>query len=149
MHCISTIPTDHLIALCAPVEPVCFTSCDGPHSGIPDDQRPPHWLDAVVAGAGFRGRHRDDLQQVATDIANAWAGGGFTAADLAAWVKVGITEPDIAAECRTEGFNPHEPSDCGFLSTFAWCEADSTWAQALVDGDATAEQAMAAYKGAP
>jgi len=78
---------DHLIAPCAPAEPVCFTSCDGPHSGIPDDQRPPHWLDAVVAGAGFRGRHRDDLQQVATDIANAWAGGGFTAADLAAYDK--------------------------------------------------------------
>lgn len=94
---------DHLIALCAPAEPVCFTSCDGPHSGIPDDQRPPHWLDAVVAGAGFRGRHRDDLQQVATDIANAWAGGGFTAADLAAWVRVGVTEPAVAAECRKRG----------------------------------------------
>ena len=132
-------------ATCAPVEPVCFVSCDGPHSGVPDDRRPPHWLDVVHSGLV----RASTPSTLVSPEATAWAGYGFTAADLAAWVKVGITEPDIAAECRTEGFNPHEPSDCGFLSTFAWCEADSTWAQALVDGDATAEQAMAAYKGAP
>lgn len=146
MHCISTIPTDHLIALCAPVEPVCFVSCDGPHSGVPDDQRPPHWLDVLAEGLASS---RLAAIRSAEYLADVWAGYGFTAADLAAWVAAGITEPAAAAECRTEGFNPHEPSDCGFLSTFAWCEADSTWAQALVDGDATAEQAMAAYKGAP
>lgn len=146
MHCISTIPTDHLIALCAPVEPVCFVSCDGPHSGVPDDQRPPHWLDVLAEGLASS---RLAAIRSAEYLADVWAGYGFTAADLAAWVEAGITEPAAAAECRTEGFNPHEPSDCGFLSTFAWCEADSTWAQALVDGDATAEQAMAAYKGAP
>ena len=142
MRCISTIPTDHFVTLCAPSEPACFTSCDGPHSGTPDDQRPPHWLDAIVAGAGFRSRDRDDLRQVATSIADAWAGYGFTAADITAWVAVDITDPAVAAECRTAGFNPHEEADRAFLAGVGV----ASW---LDDGLVTAEKAMAVYKGAP
>lgn len=141
MLCISTIPTDHLIALCAPVEPMCFTSCDGPHSGVPDDRRPPHRIDALEAGlVALRWPH-DDLETVAGHIADAWAGYGFTAADLAAWVQVDITEPDVAAECRTSGFNPQHEGDRAFLQDTVGIDLD--------EGLLTAEQAMAAYKGAP
>lgn len=145
MTCISTITTD----LCAPVEPVIFHSCDGPHSGTPDDQRPPHWIDAVDAGLVVLWWGYDRLERVAEDVADAWAGYGFTAADLSAWVAVGITEPSIAAECRTAGFNPHEPADCSFILSFVGGDGAEPWCEALDCGDVSPDEAMAAYKGAP
>ena len=148
MHCISTIPTDHLIALCAPVEPVCFVSCDGPRSGVPDDQRPPHWLDVLAEGLASS---RLAAIRSAEYLADVWAGYGFTAADLAAWVAAGIAEPAVAAECRAVGLDPHEEADHAFLRGLGedvpW--GSVCWAEALDAGDVSAEAAWEAYKGAP
>jgi hypothetical protein len=115
------------------------SSCDGPHSGIPDDQRPPHWRDLWYAGLAWAAPARD--------LADAWAGYGFTAADLAAWAAVGITEPTVAAECRTVGFNPRAGADRLFLASSADpTDRDfSSWAERLESGDASAEEAMAAF----
>jgi hypothetical protein len=117
-----------------PAEPALFTCCDGPHSGVPDDQRPPHWLDVMPCWVG----EPTARESAGTAIAAAWAGYGFTAADLAAWIAAGITEPAVAAACRTVGFSPY--TDRGFLSG---------WAERLDLGDATADEAAVAYKGAP
>lgn len=130
-------------ATCAPVEPARFVSCDGPHSGTPDDQRPPHWLDVWETGATW--------PPAARASADAWAGYGFTAADLIAWAAAGITEPAVAAECRAEGFNPREEVDRRFLRSLADPTdlESSTWAEVLDLGDDTAQTAWAAFQGAP
>ena len=135
-------------ATCAPVEPARFVSCDGPRSGVPDDQRPPHWLDVMAEGLASS---RLAAIRSAEYLADVWAGYGFTAADLAAWVAAGITEPAAASECRTEGFNPHEPADRAFLGSLAdpTDRESSTWAEVLDMGDDTARTAWAAFQGAP
>lgn len=136
------------LAPCEPIEPADFTSCDGPHSGVPDDQRPPHWLDVMAEGLASS---RLAAIRSAEYLADVWAGYGFTAADLAAWVAAGITEPAAAAECRAVGFDPHEEADHAFLRGLGedvpW--GSVCWAEALDAGDVSAEAAWEAYKGAP
>lgn len=140
-------------ATCAPDEPARFVSCDGPHSGAPDDQRPPHWLDVIHEGlVSTRLGGGSDRTPVAaaTWVAGAWAGYGFTAADLSAWVAAGITEPAVAAECRGVGFDPREETDRRFLHSPADDTdlAFSTWAEVLDCGDEAAQTAWAAFQGA-
>lgn len=142
-------------ATCAPDEPARFVSCDGPHSGAPDDQRPPHWLDVIHEGlVSTRLGGGSDRTPVAaaTWVAGAWAGYGFTAADLSAWVAAGITEPAVAVECRAVGFDPHEEADRAFLRGLEALDVPwglVCWAEALDAGDVSAEAAWEAYKGAP
>ena len=130
-----------------PAEPVLFTSCDGPHCGVPDDLRPPHWIDVIEAGLIRGDRQADDYPaiNVATYVAGAWAGYGFSAAEMAAWVKVGITAPTVAAACRTEGFDPDKDRHF-FTAESGLAGLPGTIAELLVDGDLTAEQARHLYR---
>ena len=143
MHCTSTIPTDHFITLCAPSEPVCFTSCDGPHSGTSDDQRPPHWLDVQDLSWTW---NRRPIETDRRWLAEVWAREGFTAADCHAWSAVGITSPWRAADCARAGFRPNEPADRAFFES---ARGRHTWARLIDTSKVTAVEAMDAYKGAP
>ncbi len=148
----SPLADDFALSICStPSEPARFVSCDGPHSGTPDDKRPPHWLDIIHEGLVSTHIGWRYLVAAATCIADAWAGYGFTAADLAAWAAAGITEPAVAAECRAEGFNPREEVDRRFLRSLADPTdlESSTWAEVLDLGDDTAQTAWAAFQGAP
>ena len=133
MTCISTIPADHLATLLHPHEPICFTTCDGPHSGVADDKRPPH---------------RDDFQDWGNgreESAREWAGYGFTAADVGAWQAAGIYEPAVAAECRTVGFDPSCEVDRRFLLSDD-PETGRPFCDLLCDSDLTAAQAWSRWK---
>ena len=145
MRIIDTI-TSTSDTITGPIEPVLFTSCDGPHCGVPDEQRPPHWLDVIEASLlSSRDRGADYAQDVATFIAEGWAAYGFTAADLAAWTGAGITEPAVAAECRTEGFDPDKDRHF-FTAESGLAGLPGTIAELLIDGDITAEQARHLYR---
>lgn len=144
----SPLADDFALSICSvPSEPARFTSCDGPHSGVPDDRRPPHWLDLVHSGLV----KASTPSTLVSPEATAWAGYGFTAADLAAWVAAGITEPAAASECRGVGFDPREEVDRRFLRSLADPTdlESSTWAEVLDLGDDTAQTAWAAFQGAP
>ena len=146
MTCISTIPHDHLAALMHPHEPMCFTTCDGPHSGVADDRRPPHRDD--FDGSGWKVRNYRRNQPPVSHFVDEWTGFGFTAADFAAWTSAGIYEPAVAAECRTAGFDPSCEVDRRFLLS----DDPETWrpfCDLLCDSDMTAEQAWRAWKAAP
>lgn len=137
MICTSTIPHDHLAALLHPHEPTCFTTCDGPHSGVPDDKRPPHREDVVhvTSDAGVFG----------ADIADDWRGFGFTAADFYAWQSAGIHEASVAAECRTVGFDPSCEVDRRFLLSDD-SETGRPFCDLLCDSETTAWQAWERWK---
>ena len=142
MICTSTIPHDHLAALMHPHEPMCFTTCDGPHSGVADDKRPPHRDDVA---AGYLRRPSDQLLDVE---AAQWACYGFTAAEVIAWYAAGLFEASVAAECRTAGFDPSCEVDRRFLLSDD-PETGRPFCDLLCDSDMTAEQAWRAWKAAP
>lgn len=151
MTCISTTPHDHLATLLAPNEPICFTTCDGPHSGVPDDKRPPHADDVAF---GYLRLPPDSLRQPPESLLNhvskaeQWSGYGFTAADVGAWQAAGIYEPAVAAECRTVGFDPHCWVDRRFLLSDD-PETGRPFCDLLCDSDITAAQAWERWKAWP
>ena len=139
MICTSTIPHDHLAALMHPHEPMCFTTCDGPHSGVADDKRPPHREDAA---AWFSRPVPNTLLEIE---AKQWANYGFTAADVGAWQAAGIFEPAVAAECRTVGFDPSCEVDRRFLLSDD-PETGRPFCDLLCDSETTAWQAWERWK---
>lgn len=145
MTCISTIPHDHLSCLMHPHEPTCFTTCDGPHSGVPDNRRPPHRDDFEPDHFGYRSPH---MARCIDHAVSQWTGYGFTAADFAAWQAAGIYEPAVAAECRTVGFDPHCEVDRRFLLSDD-PETGRPFCDLLCDSDITAAQAWERWKEWP
>ena len=125
-----------------PHEPTCFTTCDGPHSGVPSNRRPPHRDDAA---AWFSRPVPNTLLEIE---AKQWANYGFTAADVSAWQEAGIREASAAAECRTVGLDPSCEVDRRFLLSDD-PETGRPFCDLLCDSDMTAEQAWRAWKAAP
>ena len=133
--------TNKTLCACS-ATPCDFYTCDGPYSGVPDDQRRPHAEDVLHAGlVSDRAAPQRPSRKLAEEIAHNWDSYGFTAADLTAWVELGVKEPAVAAACRTVGFDPHQETDRRFLLL--------GWAEDLDNSEVSAEAAFAAYKGAP
>jgi hypothetical protein len=84
-------------------EPIMFITCDGPHSDVADDLRPPTWEDvAHVTSALVRPLSRELLQAVADE----WIAEGFTARDFHAFSP--SFTASIARKLRDVGFTGGE-----------------------------------------
>lgn len=102
--------------------------------------------DALREGLANHAKLNDtQTEPDAQAVARAWSNQRFTAADFHAWVSIGIQDVCAAMACRDAGFNPHEPADRAFL--VSGVTGRDLWSVMISHGEASAAEAMAAYKG--
>jgi hypothetical protein len=99
-------------------EPIMFITCDGPHSDVADDLRPPTWEDVYHSkgwphGAGDKKccvrapwTPGETNKAIANSIASAWTSAGFTARDFHAFPP--SFTAGLARKLRDVGFTGGE-----------------------------------------
>jgi hypothetical protein len=85
-------------------EPIMFITCDGPHSDVADDLRPPTWEDAQHVASAYGYAYPRDLLQL---IADEWIAEGFTARDFHAFAPHRFSAT-LARKLRDVGFTGGE-----------------------------------------
>jgi hypothetical protein len=85
-------------------EPIMFITCDGPHSDVADNLRPPTWEDAQHVASAYGYAYPLEFLQA---IAAQWVDHGFTARDFHAFAPCRLAA-ETASKLRAVGFTGSE-----------------------------------------